>query len=249
MELLRVDHISKTFYKRKERLEALRDISFYVKKGESLGILGGSGSGKSTLGRIIAGLLAPDQGTISIQHSSPGSSQKEMSLSLQMIFQSPLASFDPRWTFGKSMREGLWQRGLSRQAAQKEAIVAFQRCQLSPLYLEKYPHQVSGGECQRAAIARALVMHPDILICDEATSALDVTTQKEILELLLQLKKEEHLTLLFITHHMGLAQRLCDTLLILHQGQMVEYGDADTVIHHPKDAYTRRLIEAAKVGV
>lgn len=249
MELLRVDTISKTFYKGKQRLPALQQVSFSLQKGEALGILGGSGSGKSTLGKILAGFFAPDQGEILIGNRPLALARKEKSLSLQMIFQSPASSFDPRWTLGKSVREGLVQKGLSREEAQKEVVAAFQRCRLSPLYLEKYPHQVSGGECQRAAIARALVMKPELLICDEATSALDVTTQKEILELLLQLKREEHLTLLFITHHMAVAQRLCDTLLVLHEGHVVDYGDTDTVIHHSKDDYTRRLVAAARVGV
>ena len=249
MELLRVDRISKTFSKGKQQLSALQQVSFSLQKGEALGILGGSGSGKSTLGRIIAGFLAPDKGEILIQNRPLALARKEKVLSMQMIFQSPALSFDPRWTLGKSVKEGLVQKGLSQKEAQKEAMAAFQRCRLSPSYLEKYPHQVSGGECQRAAIARALVMKPELLICDEATSALDVTTQKEILELLLQLKREEHLTLLFITHHMGLAQRLCDILLVLHEGHVVDYGDTDRVIHHPKDDYTRRLVAAARAGI
>lgn len=246
MDILQVHHVSKMFKKENQTIEALRDISFSVKEGETLGILGGSGSGKSTLARIIAGLLLPDQGTIQVGMQGAKKLDRKKLPRLQMIFQSPRASFDPRWTLGKSLMEGLLQTGLSANEAKKEVVMALSRCQLSEDYMSKYPHQVSGGECQRASIARAIACKPDILICDEITSALDATIQKEILELLLQLKKEEHLTLLVITHHMGLAQKLCDTLLILHHGHMVEYGNTDTVIHHPAAPYTKKLLEAAR---
>ena len=246
MDILQVNHVSKMFKKENQTIEALRDISFSVKEGETLGLLGGSGSGKSTLARIIAGLLLPDQGTIQVGKQGAKNLERKKLPRLQMIFQSPRASFDPRWTLGKSLMEGLLQTGLSANEAKKEVVMALSRCQLSEDYMSKYPHQVSGGECQRASIARAIACKPDILICDEITSALDATIQKEILELLLQLKKEEHLTLLVITHHMGLAQKLCDTLLILHHGHMVEYGNTDTVIHHPVALYTKKLLEAAR---
>ena len=246
MDILQVNHVSKIFKKENQTIEALRDISFSVKEGESLGILGGSGSGKSTLARIIAGLLLPDQGTIQVGKQEAKNSEWKKRSHLQMVFQSPRAAFDPRWTLGKSLIEGLLQKGCSLSEAKALAVRSLVRCQLTEEYMSKYPHQVSGGECQRASIARAIAWKPDILICDEITSALDATIQKEILELLLQLKQEEHLTLLVITHHMGLAQKLCDTLLILHHGHMVEYGNVDTVLHHPQDPYTKRLLEAAK---
>ena len=246
MDILQVNHVSKMFKKENQTIEALRDISFSVKEGESLGILGGSGSGKSTLARIIAGLLLPDQGTIQVGKQKAKNSEWKKRSHLQMVFQSPRAAFDPRWTLGKSLIEGLLQKGCSLSAAKALAVRSLVRCQLTEEYMSKYPHQVSGGECQRASIARAIAWKPDILICDEITSALDATIQKEILELLLQLKQEEHLTLLVITHHMGLAQKLCDTLLILHHGHMVEYGNVDTVLHYPQAPYTKRLLEAAK---
>ena len=245
MNILAVKHVSKAFDKGKKQVQALRDISFSMKQGEALGLLGGSGSGKSTLARIVSGLLLPDKGNVQ-WHPMANEEKNQKMPQWQMIFQSPKSSFDPRWTIGKSVMEGLLQKGDSKQEAYEEACLALCRCALSESYMTKYPHQMSGGECQRASIARALVMKPDVLICDEATSALDVTTQKEILDLLLQLKKEEHLTLLVITHHIGLAQRLCDRLLILHQGCMVEYGNTDTIIHHPQAEYTKRLIEAAQ---
>lgn len=163
-----------------------------------------------------------------------------------MIFQMPRESFDPRWTLEESIREGLSEQGIQGAAAEKSARKVAEACQLPLKILSKKPHEVS-GECQRAAIARALVLKPEILVCDEMTSALDPLVQQDIVELLIALKKEKQLSFLFVSHDISLTERFCDTLLIMHQGICVEQGSVEDILRHPKDSYTRRLLEAAGV--
>lgn len=164
-----------------------------------------------------------------------------------MIFQMPRESFDPRWTLGESIREGLSEQGVQGAAAEQNVRKAAEACQLPLKILAKKPQEVSGGECQRAAIARALVLKPEILVCDEITSALDPLVQQDIVELLIALKKGKQLSFLFVSHDISLMEQFCDTLLIMHQGRCVEQGSMEEILHHPKDSYTRRLLEAAGV--
>ena len=159
---------------------------------------------------------------------------------IQMVFQTPAESFDPRRTLGDGVGESL--RGLSRREARQEAVRLMERCGLPGEFARRYPHEVSGGQCQRAAIARALAMGPKVLICDEATSALDVTVQKEILDLLRGL--EGDLAILFICHDISLVQQFCHRVLVMHRGEIVEQGTPDEVICRPQHAYTRHLIDS-----
>ena len=159
---------------------------------------------------------------------------------MQMVFQTPAESFDPRRTLGDGVGESL--RGLSRREARQEAVRLMERCGLPGELARRYPHEVSGGQCQRAAIARALAMGPKVLICDEATSALDVTVQKEILDLLRGL--EGDLAILFICHDISLVQQFCHRVLVMHRGEIVEQGTPDEVICRPQHAYTRHLIDS-----
>ena len=163
---------------------------------------------------------------------------------IQMVFQDPVSSFDPRRTLGDGVGESLRNQGMSREKAQKRAEQLLEQCGLPSAFAARYPHEVSGGQCQRAAIARALAIEPQILICDEATSALDVTVQKQIMDLLDALRKEKQLTILFICHNLALVQSFCERVLVMKEGKMVEEGIPDEVIWHPQHAYTRLLVES-----
>ena len=163
---------------------------------------------------------------------------------IQMVFQSPVDSFDPRRTLGDGICESLRNKGVPKAEREAKARALLESCGLPATFLARYPHQVSGGQCQRAAIARALMNDPRILIFDEATSALDVTVQKQIIELLQQLQKERKLAYLFICHNIALVQQFCDRVIVLHDGRIVESGLPDKVILHPQSDYTRRLVDA-----
>ena len=165
---------------------------------------------------------------------------------MQMVFQTPTDSFDPRRTLGDGIGESLRNIGMSRKETREEVERLLGKCGLPADFADRYPHQVSGGQCQRAAIARALAVKPKLLICDEATSALDVTVQKEILELLNELRSQQgnSLSILFICHDISLVQQFCDRVLVMYHGSIVEEGIPNEVIGHPKNAYTQRLIDS-----
>ena len=165
---------------------------------------------------------------------------------MQMVFQTPTDSFDPRCTLGDGIGESLRNKGMSRAETKQEVARLLTECGLTPEFAKRYPHQVSGGQCQRAAIARALAVKPKLLICDEATSSLDVTIQKEIIALLNELRSHHsnELSLLFICHDIALVQQFCNRVLVLYKGKIVEQGVPDEIIHNPKDEYTKRLIDS-----
>lgn len=238
--------LTRRFQKKGQTIEAVHEVSFTLQKGTALGIVGASGSGKSTLARMAAGLLLPSEGKLLFQ-GSPLEGTRQLWKQLQMIFQMPRESFDPRWTLEESIMEGLSEKGVQGTEAPKIVREAAEACQLPLEILAKKPHEVSGGECQRAAIARALVLKPEILVCDEMTSALDPLVEQDIVELLIALKKEKQLSFLFVSHDISLMEQFCDTLLIMHQGRCVEQGPMEEILRHPKDSYTRRLLEAAGV--
>jgi peptide/nickel transport system ATP-binding protein len=165
---------------------------------------------------------------------------------MQMVFQTPTDSFDPRRTLGDGIGESLRNRGMSRRETKKEVARLLEECGLTNEFAGRYPHQVSGGQCQRAAIARALAIRPKLLICDEATSALDVTIQKEIISLLNELRWQHgsELSILFICHDIALVQQFCNRVLVLYHGKLVEQGIPDEIIRNPTDPYTRHLIDS-----
>ena len=156
----------------------------------------------------------------------------------------PMGSFDPRRTLGDGICESLRNQGIAKAEREEKACFLLEQCGLSEDFLKRYPHQVSGGQCQRAAIARALMCDPEILIFDEATSALDVTVQKQIVELLMKLQKERKLSYLFICHNLALVQMFCDRVMVLYDGRIVEQGTPEDVILHPKSEYAGRLVNA-----
>lgn len=250
--ILDVKDLTKNFYKNKQLFTAVNHISFQLRQGECLGLVGESGCGKSTTVKMLTHLLKPDSGEIllegtEIQHLK-GKALKKLYTEIQMVFQIPQDSFDPRRTLGNSIMESMRNHNVSRKEAQNRLGQLLQQVELPPELADRYPNQVSGGQCQRAAMARALAVNPKILICDEATSALDVTVQAQIIELLKRLQQEMDLSILLISHDLALVQHLCDRVLVMYQGNIVEQGTPDRVINAPENDYTKMLIEAAMLG-
>ena len=247
--ILKVSDLTKMFENRKKiEFYAVDHVSFQVMPGQTVGIVGESGSGKSTLAKLLCCLEEPTEGQIRLCGQEigkrKGKKQREMYRKLQMVFQDPVSSFDPRRTLGDGIGESLRNHGMSREEAQKRVELLLEQCGLPEEFAGRYPHEVSGGQCQRAAIARALAIEPQLLICDEATSALDVTVQKQIMELLDRMRKEKNLTILFICHNLALVQSFCDQILVMKQGKIVEEGKPEGVIRHPQHAYTKQLVES-----
>ncbi len=247
--VLSVRGLSKTFRSvRGADVAAVDDVTFDVAAGSCFGLVGESGSGKSTVASLVMGMVRPDAGSIVLQGEDVahlrGRRARLIFDRAQMVFQNPVGSFDPRHTLGCGVAEGLRNRGMAKKPAEMRARALMQRCGLAPELFERFPHQVSGGQCQRAAIARALVCQPALLICDEATSALDVTVQSQIVELLEGIREETGMAQLIICHDMALVQRMCDTVAVMCAGRIVESGPADQIIAHPRHDYTKSLIEA-----
>ena len=241
--ILRVQNLTKTFTRSgQSNLTAVNGISFDLLPGECLGIIGESGSGKTTAVNLITRLLDATEGKIFLDGEDitlkTGKSLRVIYRKMQMVFQTPTDSFDPRRTLGDGIGESLRNCGMTRHDADAQAARLLERCGLPAAFAGRYPHEVSGGQCQRAAIARALAV--------EATSALDVTVQKEILELLHTLRSEQgtKLSILFICHDISLVQRFCDRVLVMYHGDIVEQGTPIDVICHPQNDYTQRLIDS-----
>lgn len=250
-KVLEVENLTKVFSRKGQQdVVAVDHMSFGLEPGECLGIIGESGSGKSTVAGMITRLVDPTEGKIVLDGEDitalKGMELREAYKKIQMVFQTPADSFDPRLRLGDGIGESLRNSGMSRADAVKEVERLLVECGLDGSFADKYPHEVSGGQCQRAAIARALAIRPKILICDEATSALDVTIQKEIIELLNELRSEKgnDLSILFICHDIALVQQFCDRVLVMCHGKVVEQGVPDDIVKGPRDEYTKRLIEA-----
>lgn len=247
--VLEIKNLTKTFVTEgKSDFTAVDHVSFQLYPGETLGIVGESGSGKSTLARMISRLIDVTEGSIFLDGQDvteiKGKKLRTYYKDIQMVFQSPVTSFDPRRTLGDGIGESLRNQGISKKEAKEEALYLLQQCGLSSEFYERYPHEVSGGQCQRAAVARALAVKPQIVICDEATSALDVTVQQQMIELLRELKKERNLAYLFICHNLALVQMFCDRVLVMKDGKIVEEGTPEEVIMYPKDKYTKMLVKS-----
>ena len=241
--ILKVENLTKVFSRSgQDAFTAVNDISFSLNPGECLGIIGESGSGKTTLVNLITRLLDATEGSILLDGADithlKGRELRKVYRKMQMVFQTPTDSFDPRRTLGDGIGESLRNIGMSRKETREEVERLLEKCGLPADFADRYPHQVSGGQCQRAAIARALAVKPRLLICDEATSALDVTMQKEILELLNELRSQQgnSLSILFICHDISLVQQFCDRVLVMYHGSIVEEGIPNEVIGHPKNA-------------
>ncbi len=247
--ILKIDNLTKVFTRKGQPdFTAVNHISFAVEPGQCLGIIGESGSGKSTAVNMITRLIDPTEGQIVLDGQDitrlKGRQLQTAYRKMQMVFQTPTESFDPRHTLGDGVGESLRNFGHSRSTVREQVAQLLEQCGLPPEFAKRYPHQVSGGQCQRAAIARAIAIKPKLLICDEATSALDVTIQTEILALLSDLRRELNLSILFICHDIALVQQFCDRVLVMYKGSIVEEGIPDEVIRNPVNDYTERLIDS-----
>ena len=235
------------FLKDGESNTVINDVSFTVKKGQCVGIVGESGCGKSTTVRVILGLLNFDEGEIILSGNklSPQNKirLKEIQGKIQMVFQMPTESFNPRIKLGKSIKEAM-KKILTSEEKEVKLKKLFEECQLSYDLADRYPKEVSGGQCQRAAIARALASDPQLLICDEATSALDVTVQYKIMNLLKNIQRNRNMAILFICHDIALVQQFCDYVLVMDKGKIIEEGIPNEVILNPSQMFTKKLISS-----
>ncbi|MBV8912104.1 MAG: ABC transporter ATP-binding protein [Acetobacteraceae bacterium] len=230
------------------RVEAVREVSFTLRRGETLGLVGESGCGKSSLARLVTRLADPDSGSVKLGEVDFGSARgrvlREARRRIQIVFQDPFASLDPRRKVGPSIAEGPIAAGTPRREALARASRLLELVGLGPEVAGRYPHEFSGGQRQRIGIARALALEPEVLVADEPVSALDVTVQKQVLELLEALKARLRLSMLFITHDLHVAAQVCDRIAVMHQGQIVESGKAADLLARPQHAYTQRLLAA-----
>ncbi len=252
--ILDVSGLSKIYSDKKlfgagRHVKAADKISLVLRKGETLGVVGESGSGKSTVARCIVRLLRPSSGSVLVQGKDiAGMSEgqlRPMRQRIQIVFQDPYRSLNPRLSVGDSIIEGMVNYGTPRAKAIEKARELMQVVGLEKSTLNNYPHQFSGGQRQRICIARALALDPDILIADEAVSALDVSVQAQVLTLLDEIRLRTGVGLLFITHDLRVAAQICDSIVVMQGGSIVEYGPAQDVLTQPEQAYTRSLIEAA----
>ena len=240
--VLKVENLTKVFTRPGQPdFKAVDNVSFELGQGECLGIIGESGSGKTTLAGMITRLLDPSGGRITLAGEeitqAKGKKLREIYKTLQMVFQTPTDSFDPRCKLGDGIGESLRNNGFSKADTRKRVEELLVQCGLPAEFADRYPYEVSGGQCQRAGIARALAIEPRILICDEATSSLDVTIQNEILDLLdtLRKKKGKDLSILFICHDIAVVQSFCDRVVVMYKGQIVEQGRPDDIIRNPQN--------------
>lgn len=244
MNILEVRKLDKYYYSRQknEEIHAVKQVSFHIKNGEFLGLVGESGCGKSTIAKIIMGLQVASGGQVLLDgRVLSGSYPKDAYRSMQMVFQLPRDSFDPRKTIGACLAEIQCNFGVEKRKAKGRVGGLLEQVGLSPEYAARYPQELSGGECQRAAIARAMAVSPRLLICDEITSALDVSVQAQIVELLLMLRQEAGLSMLFISHDLALVKGLCDRILVMYDGEILEEGTGKELLEQPQSGYTRTL--------
>jgi peptide/nickel transport system ATP-binding protein len=228
---------------------AVSNVSFVLHPGETLGVVGESGSGKTTVARIVLGLESPDAGEVRLDGRTWGAlaerERRDLRRRVQVVFQDPGASFDPRYTVADVLEESLAVAGLPRGKLRRaRAIELLERVKLDESHLRRRPDELSGGQRQRVAIARALAPDPDLIVCDEPVSALDVAVQVEILDLLTSLKEEAGLSLLFISHDLGVIYQICDRILVMKDGRVVETGDVHDIFDRPRHPYTRSLLSA-----
>ena len=243
MILLEGKNISKRYRRRDVSVDALSDVSFVLNEGEILGVVGESGSGKSTLLRQISGLEVPDSGELLLDGKPLGAKRtKENYRAMQMIFQDAVGSFHPRRKVADSIRETVHNLCGGNEEPDWQTLCAM--VQLPLELAERYPRDLSGGQCQRFAIARAMAVHPRILLCDEVTSALDVSSQAQVLRLLADLHRSKNMSMIFVSHDLAVVRSICDRVMVMYRGKVVEEGDVRAVIHSPREDYSKKLISS-----
>jgi peptide/nickel transport system ATP-binding protein len=259
--VLKVQGLNKTYGDQRwfgphRTVQAAQDVNLEIRRGQTLGIVGESGSGKSTVARCIVRLIDPTSGSVRLGPDAPGRSGDDIALMgaaqlrplrkrVQIVFQDPYRSLNPRRTVGQALVEGPENYGLSHDSALERARSLLALVRMDDSALARYPHQFSGGQRQRICIARALMMEPELLVADEAVSALDVSVQAQVLQLFEEIRSRLNLAMLFITHDLRVASQVCDHLAVMSRGQVVEYGPAAQVFGNPQHAYTRALFAAA----
>ena len=247
--LLRFDNVSMHFDGEAARTQAVDAMTFSLYECERLGIVGASGSGKSTAAKLLTGLLTPTEGRILLAGKNivgaSGRARRELCRHVQMVFQDAHGSFNPRRSIGAAIGEIICNLcPPDEQPTDHRVAALLEEVELPASYATRYPHEISGGECQRAAIARAMAVSPDILICDEATSALDTCVQEKIITLLRRLQKEHGMSLLFISHDLPLVSSITDRMLILRQGHIIEQGRTADILRAPHERDTKELLHA-----
>jgi oligopeptide/dipeptide ABC transporter ATP-binding protein len=237
---------SHKLFSKQECFKAVDDVSFELHSGRTLALVGESGCGKTTIAKSILRLQPYHSGTIFYHqrevHSLKGQALREFRKNVQIIFQDPFSSMNPRMTIGEILAEGMQAQGLGSKAIRSKQYQILDQVNLAKNSLHRYPHQFSGGQRQRICIARALATEPDVLICDEPTSALDISVQAQILNLLKRLQQEYGLAYLFITHNMGVVSYIADDVLVMKEGKVVERGSCSEILHNPTHSYTRHLL-------
>jgi len=245
--VLAVDALTKR-YGGRDAPPAVDGVSFSLARGETLGIVGESGSGKSTVARIVLGLVEPDAGTVTLDgqpwNGIPEAARRTRRARLQLIAQDPYGSFDPRYSVGRIIGEGLEVVGLHGDARRRRVLQLLDEVQLGAACLDRYPRELSGGQRQRVAIARAFASNPALLVADEPVSALDVSIQAQVLDLLADLQAEHGTAMLFISHDLGVVHHVADRILVMRRGRVVESGPVTQVFDTPSHPYTASLLDA-----
>ncbi len=241
---LHKEYFIKRFLRKPLRLKAINDLSFSVEKGKTLGVVGESGCGKSTLAKIIMQIERPTQGHILFEDRHINSYTKKVyPEKVQMIFQDPYSSLNPRKKIWKIIAEPLFiRRTHKKKECFEKALTMMEKVGLRSDYAHRYPHMFSGGQRQRIAIARALTLHPEFLILDEPVSALDVSVQAQVLNLLIELQNRFNLSYLFISHDLSVVKHIADMVLVMYLGEIMEYGPREEIFLNPKHPYTKALL-------
>ncbi|MEM6481652.1 MAG: ATP-binding cassette domain-containing protein, partial [Pseudomonadota bacterium] len=247
--LVEVRNVHKVYGSGESKVHALKDASFVLRSGETLGVVGESGSGKSTLAKALVRLVEPSSGAVIIDGEDflalQGQDLDAARKHIQMIFQDPYGSLNPSQSVGYMIMRGLHLQGIGTKKAKDRTMELLERVGLAPEAFHRTPRNFSGGQRQRVGIARALALQPEVVIADESVSALDLSIQKQVLRLLSELQYEFKIAMIFITHDLRVAAQISDYITVMEKGVMVEFGPADGVFNAPKHTYTKRLLDAA----